>query len=456
MDIKIIVLLVYLVLLFGMAWFFSRRESLDAYFLNKRKTSLWMMTFSTIATVVGAGATVAIVSEVYRSGISYGIALPISLVAGMVVLGILAKQIKIIGDKYNAYTIVDFFRQRFDFKNGMLVSILQLFLLTIWIGVQAVALASLTSVLIGVNYNLALLVVAAVTVLYTSIGGLKIDILTDFVQFWIFSLAFIVMAVMGYNHVGGISNLLSQLPAGHLDPLAFGGMGWFIGMIVLSGFLYLGNTAHWQRVLSAENSRVARNSFFISIPFMLILGVLILFLGLVATVSLGDVKPETAIFALMDSLLPGWLAGVGFAAILAVIMSSIDSLLIGGSTILYKAFLQERERGRGQNILYARILTAAFGIFGFVLAFLVPNIITLSLLVTYLALIFIPPIFVGIYGKRFSPEASFYAILVPVIVLFAAYPFVGENTFIITTPLGVLIVLLYDLIFRRKIAPSVA
>ena len=96
MNTTLIILFIYLALMFGVAWYFSRKESLNAYFLNSKKTSLWFMTFSTVATIVGAGGVVAIVSEVYNSGISYGLALPISFVAGMIILGLMAKKIKIL------------------------------------------------------------------------------------------------------------------------------------------------------------------------------------------------------------------------------------------------------------------------------------------------------------------------------------------------------------------------
>jgi len=116
MDTTLIVLIIYLAAMFFVAWYFSRRESVEAYFVNQRKTNLWLMTFSTVATVVGAGATVAIVSEVYNTGISYGLALPISFIAGMFILGLLAKKIKEIGDQYGAHTIVDFFEKGLEEK----------------------------------------------------------------------------------------------------------------------------------------------------------------------------------------------------------------------------------------------------------------------------------------------------------------------------------------------------
>jgi len=454
MNATILVLVIYLAIMFFIAWFFSRKESTEAYFVNKRKTNIWLMTFSTVATVVGAGATVAIVSEVYNTGISYGIALPISFIAGMLVLGLIAKKIKVIGDKYGARTIVDFFEKRFDKKNRNLTAVLQLFLLTIWIGVQAIAISSLASVLIGIDYNVAIFVAAAITILYTAIGGLKVDIITDFIQFWIIMLVFLVMAILGYQHIGSLGNLFSQLPAGHLDLFAFGGVSWFIGVLVVSGFLYLGNTTHWQRIFSAENEATAKKSFFWAIPITAFLGLIVLFLGLVSVVLLPQIQKETAIFALMDSILPPWLVGAGFAAILAVIMSSIDSLLVGGSAIIHKALFRNKIIEAKRELLYARVLTGVFGIFGFILAFLIPNIVTLSLVVTYLALIFVPPIYAALYSKKVSANASFYSILVPTIVLFVLFPILKENTFIVTVPLGVLMITLYDKIFKPKFAET--
>ncbi|MBU2443228.1 MAG: sodium:solute symporter family protein [Nanoarchaeota archaeon] len=450
MDTTAIILIFYLATMFFVAWYFSKKESLEDYFVNQRKTNIWFMTLSTVATVVGAGATVAIVSEVYNTGISYGIALPISFIVGMFILGVLAKKIKEIGDEYNAHTIVDFFEKRFGRKNQILVGWLQLFLLVIWIGVQAIAIASLASVLTGVDYVIALFFSAAITILYTAIGGLKVDILTDFIQFWIIVVVFIVMAIMGYQHIGNLGNLFAQLPKEHLNPFAFGGVSWFIGVILGSGFLYLGNTTHWQRIFSVENKETARKSFFIAIPITAFLGILVLFLGLVATVVLPEVQKETAIFALMKEILPPWLVGFGFASILAVIMSSVDSLLVGGSTIIHKALFSKKNFEDKKSILYARLLTGSFGIFGFVIAFLIPNIVTLSLLVTYLALIFVPPIFAGIYSKKISANASFYSILIPSITLFILFPILKEQVFVVTTLLGVLIITLYDKVFKKN------
>ncbi len=453
-NITLIVLLIYLALMLFVAWFFSRRENLQEYFLNKRKTGLWLMTFSTVATIVGAGAVVSVVSEVYNSGISYGIVLPISFVFGLIILGIMAKKIKAVGDEYNTYTLVDFFYKRFDFKNKILAGLIQLFLLVIWIAIQAIAIASLASVLIGVDYKVALFLAAAVTVLYTTIGGLKIDIITDFIQFWIIFIVFIVMAIIGYNYVGGIPKLISQLPQGHLNPFAFGGVIWAIGGILLAGFLYLGNSSRWQLIFSAKNQETARKSFFLAIPFTLLIGILTLFFGLIAAVSLSGINQDISIFSLMYKILPPWLVGVGFAAILAVIMSSVDSLLVGGSTIIYRELFKKSEFESKKELFYARVITAVFGILGFFVAFIIPNIVTLTLFVTYLAIAFAPPIFAGLYSKKISANASFYSLLIPFLILVTLFSAIGKNIFVLTGAVGVLIILFYDKIFKTPLISS--
>ena len=78
--------------------------------------------------------------------------------------------------------------------------------------------------------------------------------ITDFIQFWVILIPFIVMFFLGYSEIGGMSNLIHQLPKEHLNLFNFGGVAWFLGTIILSGFIFLGTAYHWQRTLSAEIS----------------------------------------------------------------------------------------------------------------------------------------------------------------------------------------------------------
>jgi len=295
-----------------------------------------------------------------------------------------------------------------------------------------------------------LFLAAGVTILYTAIGGLKIDFITDFIQFWIIFVVFLIMAIIGYQEIGGISSLLSSVPKGHLNPFAFGGITWFLGVIFLSGFLYLGDTVTWQRIMSVKNQKTARKAFFLTIPFFLFLALVIIFFGLIASVKLTGISQDLALFSFMKTILPPWLLGVGFASILAVIMSTIDSGLIGGSTIIYRAIFKKNQFDNKKELFYARLITALFGICGFSIAFLFPNIVSLSLFSSYLAVTFAIPLIFGLYSKKISANASFYALLFSTIGLIISFPIIGPNSFVVPLIFSLSILLFYDKIFKKK------
>ena len=450
MNTALLILIGYLLLTFGIAIFFSRQDSIEEYFLNKKKTGLWMMTFSNVASLVGAGAVVSVVAEGYNSGISYGIILPLGFIFGPILLAIFGYKIKEFSAKHDIYTIVEFFEKRFDRKNKILVGFLQIILLLFWIGIQAVAFASLASVLIGFDYIFALILASVITILYTAIGGLKVDIISDFIQFWIIFIMFIVIFVIGLGNVGGFENLFSSLPQGHLDVFSFGGIGFFISATLFSGFLFIAGTQNWQRIISAKNKEVARKSFLLSIPFLIIISIFTLFMGLFSSVLLEGINKNTAIFSLMQNILPTALYGIGLASILAVIMSSIDSLLIGGSTIISREIFKKRYVGDKEKLLFARLLTGIFGVVGFLVALIFPDIVNLSILQGTMALIFPAAIIAGLYSKRVSSNASFYSILIPFVLLVILFPILEKQTLMVTTPFSILIVIFYDKIFKRK------
>ncbi|MFA6073421.1 MAG: sodium:solute symporter family protein [Candidatus Woesearchaeota archaeon] len=466
-NMTLIILISYFVLMLIITWYFSRAQSLETYFINKRKTSLWLMVFCTVSTIVGATATISVVSEVSNSGISYGLVLLIAFMVGVLVLALVAKKMKSFGDKYGAYSIADIFHGRFDKKNHILVSILQLFILIGWIATNIAGISIISSLVLGVNYGLAIAVAVLITIIYSAIGGLKADIMTDFVQFWVILIPFIVMFFLGYAKIGSISNLVHKLPEGHLNLFNFGGIAWFLGTILLSGFIFLGTAYHWQRTLSAENEKVARNSYFLSIPFLFIIGIMIIFFGLLSSVLLKNTLQDFAIFNLMSYLLPPSLTGLGFAAILAAIMSSVDSSMVAGSTIIYKLMYKDKLKNKisidvksgienkhikneKKRVLIARIITAGFGIIAGGIVLIIPSIVSLSLLVSYMTLIFVPAILAALYSKKTSANASFYSILLGFSLLIILFPVLGKNAFIIPVLMATSIVLFYDKVFKKK------
>ena len=446
-----VVILIYFLLIFGVARYFSRKESLQEYFLNNKSSSLRLLVFANVATLVWAWAVVTTVSEVYNSGISMWLSNIISFLFWAILLALLSPQIYKFWLKHWIYNVVDFFAKRFDKKNQILVLILQLFLLIVWTSIQIMAIALLVSSLVWIGYYVSLLISVGITILYTSMWWLKIDIITDFIQFWIIFLVFIIMAVIWYQDVWWFHSLISQLSPGHLNPFAFGWIWFFVWWILFGGLVYIPNSCHRQRILSAKDESTAKKSFYRSIPFLVLLMAIVVFLWLVAAVSLPSIPQDNAIFALMKNLLSNKrLLWIWFSCILAVVMSSVDSLLVAGSTIIYRWFIKQKNVSEKKWMLRARLLTAWFGVLCMILSIVAPSLIFIWLFVMYLALIFVPAILAGMFSSKISSNASFYSLLIPSVILIAGYIPIWKNIFILTTVLAIVIVLFYDKIFRNK------
>lgn len=448
-QIPIIIIVLYITLIFIVAYIYSKKETIQEYIINGKNTNLWLMTGGNIASFIGASAIISVVSEVYNTGIGFGIIAFGSCTTGTLLLALLAPKIKEIGDKYKICTIPDFFGKVYDKKNKILVQILQIILIVVWIAIQAVAFAQIASIFLNIEFQLAIFASGILTIVYVTMGGLKIDLITDFVQMWIIGLLIIILAGSTYLNIGGISNLLANLPQSHFTPSTYGAPATVIIISILSGLLYVTGTYNWQRIISAKNKKVAQRSFFIALPVVLIVSLVAVFIGLSASTYITDVgSTDTVLFLLMKDLLNPVLLGIGIAAIIAVIMSSLDTPLIAGSTIIYESYLKSNSYSKSAKISDARFITAILGCFGFLTGFMIPSIVKLSIFQVYFSLIFIFPIFTGLYSKKISSDASFYSILLGFITLICLYPFIGMNTIVIHLPVTLIVLLSYDFVAK--------
>jgi len=59
-----------------------------------------------------------------------------------------------------------------------------------------------------------------------------------------------------------------------------------------------------------------------------------------------------------------------------------------------------------------------------------------------LAILPVMAIILGITTEKFNSNASFYSILISIVALLVLYPFLKANTFLITTPLSVILTLI--------------
>ena len=149
-------------------------------------------------------------------------------------------------------------------------------------------------------------------------------------------------------------------------------------------------------------------SAFLVVPFYLIA----IYLGL-----LGHAKyPELAngdmlVYVEMAELLPHGLLGLGVAAVLSVVLSSANTLiLVVGAAVLRD--ILGKKAGVDQSLLPSRLVNAASGVIAATLALVVPSIVQLLLNAFYMLLVLGPALIGVFHWKRANRSAATWSIAV--------------------------------------------
>lgn len=403
----------YLVVMLVIGFLASRKEDLEGYFVNNRKTKTLMLLTATIATTVGAGVVIVTSSLSYRYGIGMGIAFGIAILAAWLLVALLAKKIKTFGDRNKALTLGDFYEARYTRRARLIVAFVLAVVAFLWMAIQFVAMGNMFSLLTGLDFRIALITAAAVTIIYVSLGGIKSDFYTDAIQFWILLLIFIMLVPLGLSHIGGIS-ALATLPPSHFSLFTFGGPILFFGVLFLGIPFSLVSMDTWQRVYSAADAKTAKKSLILAAMLNPLFYAAATLIGLIAAVAFVGINGDIALFKLMETTLPTGLLGIGMVSLLAVVMSTVDSQIVLLSAIATKDFyktLIKPSATSGEMLRIGRFVGFGAGLVTLTIAYLLPNVIQLAIYGTGIILITTPAIIGGFFWKRATAKAAILSIL---------------------------------------------
>ncbi len=220
--------------------------------------------------------------------------------------------------------------------------------------------------------TLTVLVLFALVVLYSTLGGIRGVILTDLLQFGIAIAASVLFAVFAVSAVGGIDGLLAGLAEHYDDPaqiLAFvpaSDAAWLPVQVFLvylavqwwAQYFSDGSGYLAQRLFTAKSDAHAEagglwfcvaNYGLRTWPWILIglVGLVVFPLGAEATgdaAALVAADREMAYPVLMARLLPAGVLGLLFASLLAAFMSTVDTHINWGTSYLvndiYRRFVR--------------------------------------------------------------------------------------------------------------------
>ncbi len=392
-------LLLYIVVILWIAARLSTSQrTLQDYYLAGRQTPGWQSGLSTMATqlsaisFISAPAFVALKPGGGLKWLCYEFGVPLGLLLVMAVLLPTLHQ-------RNRVSIYSYLEQRFDSSTRTLVSFLFLLGRGLATAVAVLAGGLVLSTVLSIPTATAIVLVGAITILYDILGGLRVVILTDVLQMGIIVVGVLICGATALSIVGwegawaafepGRAQILHFHQWGLTPEGKYGFWPMLIGGIFLYASYYGCDQSQMQREISVPSLDGSRQSLMVNalgrFPVVLAYCLVGVFVGAVFT--LPETLPRIASALQMDTaavsealgrdpdrmlpffilgFLPHGVIGLIFVAIMAALMSSLDSALNSLSAVTVKDFYQRHLRphaGEAELIKVSKLCTGLWGLF---------------------------------------------------------------------------------------------
>ncbi|MGE7835554.1 sodium/pantothenate symporter [Viridibacillus arvi] len=423
----IIPLVVFLVLIFGIGIWANRQvmqsnSFLQEYFLGGREMGGFLLAMTMMATYGSAGSFIGGPGVAYNTGLGWVLLAMAQLPAGYFVLMILGKKFAIIARKYQAITLIDFLRERYQSKTVVIVSAVSIILfLFASMAAQWIGGARLIESLTGLNYSAALFIFAGAVLIYVIIGGFRAVALTDAVQGSVMVIGTIILLVATVIAGGGISNIMSDLVAENPNLVSPYGADRSLTPLYVSTFWILigigviGLPQIAVRAMSYKNSKGMHSAIIIGTIALATVMFGMHLIGVLARPVLPGVEIGDKVMPLLTlKVLPPYLAGIVLAAPMAAIMSTVNALLIlVSSTVVKDIYLNYiKPTASDAQIKKASFyVTTVIGIAVVLVALRPPDLLIWLNLFAFggLESVFLWPVIFGLYwktGNKYGAIAS--------------------------------------------------
>ena len=424
-TLDVVILFAYLALLVGLGFYAQfRRKNVDDYFVAGRRMGPATVAFLWVAAWIGGASIVGTSARVYEQGVT-GIWYILAIALGCLLFGLtVGARVKQHGDRHQHLTYPDFIEQNYDNRTRAVATITTVLAFTAYTAGQFVASASILEVLLGWDYGTALLVSAAIVILYTAVGGYLAVTYTDWVQVSLVLLGIVAIGIpVAISQAGGWPEMQATLPASHYD---MGAQGWdkvaaLVVSLVLSFFVGMDS---FSRSFAARDAAASRNGALLAMVLILPIALAVAWLGLASAVLYPGHETGTGILTtLVLDAFPVGLKGLMVIAILSATMS-VGAICVLTASANYTRDIHQRYISpnveRGAMVRIGVLASLGSGLVAMLMAWKMRDIIDILQLgfTVNSAGLFLPTI-LAIYSRRVPAAAAFWstaASLVTVIV----------------------------------------
>jgi SSS family solute:Na+ symporter len=386
--------------------------------LAKRSLPLALIFGSLCAAYVGPGFSIGFVGKGFQSGLLF-LLVGLAYSTQNILVGLLvAPRLRSLS---GCHTLGGAIGQKYNRTCQILAGVISVGLCMGFAAVMANAAGIVVQEVFGISQWVAIVLIAIVTMLYTSFGGLQASVMTDALQFTLFTILMpaVLLFTLFVPLNDGAAALAYELKTA--TAAGFQSTSWVKIVGLVAAFL-LGETLippYANRALASQTTSASRNSFVLAGLFSIAWFAVMIALGLVARVVVEPtVDSDLVLLTLVRTVMPKGGYALLLIALISVIMSSLDSLLNAGAVALTEDIVRPFVAISDQGALVCgRAATVGIAALAAAAAVAVPSIID-GLLICYTvwAPAILPVAVLGLWLKKPRPLAGILSMLAGVVV----------------------------------------
>lgn len=386
MNWEIVSFILYFLVVLGIGMYFflkSKNEDEKGYFLGGRSLGPWVTAMSAQASDMSGWLLMGFPGSILAFGFGkmwIGIGLAIGTTLNWLLV---ARRLRGFSQAANdSITIPQYLSNRFASTNSALriiCAVIFFVCFTVYVASGFKAGATLFSKVIpGLDQGLALIIFAAIIILYTFLGGFKAVCWTDFFQGLMMLAAMVAVPIVIFacrdidlstinEGFEGTANNFELNPFNSSWQDIVSGLAWGLG--------YFGMPHILVRFMGIKKASMIKKSSTVAIVWVIITLSIAVVIGMLGRVLVPELIAEGAqenvFIDLVRDLFPPFIAGILLSAILAAAMSTADSqLLVASSSFtsdIYKPVFRKKASDK-EIVMVGRIVVIVIAILAYFIA----------------------------------------------------------------------------------------
>ncbi len=412
-------------------WFSRDKQDTENYLLGNRSMAWWLLGVSYMISLMSTITLVAIPGEAYNNGLTMVISILLMPLTAVATFFIFIR----FYFKSRVFTPFQYLEQRFDHRVRAVGAAIYWLTRLMYLALVLYSSAKVFQGASGWPIPLTIILVGVVGIAYTTVGGFRAVVWTDLVQFLVLAVGiFLILAVAIRAVPDGLIGAFQFAFENNRgfeaakDPsfLSFDPHVRLTLWLLLFGSLtssLFGNSADQiaiQRLIATKGYAEAKRTLYMSVSLAVPVVLMLWMIGVAIFSFYGhqpeELRPESgdlALFQFIGSHLPSPIPGLIVAAMLAAVMSTLDSGMNSLATVATKDFYLRhwrKDADEASQIRFAKSMTTGVGLFAIVVGLILgtlssgigETIIEAGAVWTTLGAVLAPAFLLGVTSKRLN------------------------------------------------------